>query len=95
MNLDITTQQGLTNLEYKVQIENFKILQEFNNAEHDSTPEELECTKYYLLTAFMSNLRFIAKTSIDNNLKCVTINDTEIKNLLALDQEGMDLIIKH
>ena len=93
MNLEITTQQGLSNLEYQVQIENFNRLQELNNAE--LTSEELENTKHYLLVAFMSNLRFIAKTSIDNNLNCVTINDKEIKDLLALDQKQMDSIIKH
>ena len=93
MNLEITTQQGLSNLEYQVQIENFNRLQELNNAE--LTSEELENTKHYLLVAFMSNLRFIAKTSIDNNLNCVTINDKEIEDLLELDQKQMDSIIKH
>ena len=92
MNLEITTQQGLSNLEYQVQIEMFTKLQELNNFE-DLTEDEIQYAKDNLTVMFINNLRFVAKASIDNNLNCVTINDKEIEDLLEINEKELNNVI--
>ena len=92
MNLEITTQQGLSNLEYQVQIEMFTKLQELNNFE-DLTEDEIQYAKDNLTVIFINNLRFVAKASIDNNLNCVTINDKEIEDLLEINEKELNNVI--